>query len=194
MRFDRGLKWRHLHVSGAVALKVGCCALLAVIWARFEPGIGVPGVTESSIARTLPRQDAPAAESSGLTPVALAGSAIEVVTIAHPPFKVYAQDIAATTKVPVGSTVTFKVAKPPVAWKQVPDLNGKTKAQALFSLAAGAAAAWFVSTRVMEMEARFDPVVAGAVMVAALVLTVGFGLAGTWRVLGHKAAPVLRNE
>jgi len=24
-------------------------------------------------------------------------------------------------------------------------------------------------------------------------LTVGFGLAGTWRVLGHKAAPVLRN-
>ncbi len=79
MRFDRGLKWRHLHVSGALALKVGCCALLAVIWARFEPGIGVPGVTESSIARTLPRQDAPAAESSGLTPVALAGSAIEVI-------------------------------------------------------------------------------------------------------------------
>ena len=27
----------------------------------------------------------------------------------------------------------------------------------------------------------------------ALVLTVGFGLVGTWRVLGHKAAPVLRN-
>jgi putative ABC transport system permease protein len=25
------------------------------------------------------------------------------------------------------------------------------------------------------------------------VLTVGFGLLGTWRVLGHKAAPVLRN-
>jgi putative ABC transport system permease protein len=25
------------------------------------------------------------------------------------------------------------------------------------------------------------------------VLTVGIGLAGTWRVLGHKAAPVLRN-
>ena len=30
-------------------------------------------------------------------------------------------------------------------------------------------------------------------IVIALVLTVGFGLAGTWRVLGHKAAPVLRN-
>jgi putative ABC transport system permease protein len=25
------------------------------------------------------------------------------------------------------------------------------------------------------------------------VLTVGIGLVGTWRVLGHKAAPVLRN-
>ena len=32
----------------------------------------------------------------------------------------------------------------------------------------------------------------GAVALA-LVLTVGLGLAGTWRVLGAKAAPVLRN-
>jgi putative ABC transport system permease protein len=29
-------------------------------------------------------------------------------------------------------------------------------------------------------------------MAVALVVTVGFGLAGTWRVLGQKAAPVLR--
>jgi putative ABC transport system permease protein len=29
--------------------------------------------------------------------------------------------------------------------------------------------------------------------VAALLLTIGFGLAGTWRILGQKAAPVLRN-
>jgi putative ABC transport system permease protein len=31
-------------------------------------------------------------------------------------------------------------------------------------------------------------------LLLALVLTIGFGLAGSWRVLGQKAAPVLRNE
>jgi len=35
--------------------------------------------------------------------------------------------------------------------------------------------------------------VAVATIVFALVITVGIGLAGTWRVLGHKAAPVLRD-
>jgi putative ABC transport system permease protein len=30
-------------------------------------------------------------------------------------------------------------------------------------------------------------------LVFALAITVGIGLAGTWRVLGHKAAPVLRD-
>ncbi|CLQ79372.1 Uncharacterised protein [Mycobacterium tuberculosis] len=29
-------------------------------------------------------------------------------------------------------------------------------------------------------------------LVISLVLTVGIGLAGTWRILGQKAAPVLR--
>jgi putative ABC transport system permease protein len=28
----------------------------------------------------------------------------------------------------------------------------------------------------------------------AAALTIGLGFAGTWRALGHKAAPLLRNE
>jgi putative ABC transport system permease protein len=35
--------------------------------------------------------------------------------------------------------------------------------------------------------------VAIGTILTALVFTVGIGLVGTWRVLGHKAAPVLRN-
>jgi putative ABC transport system permease protein len=35
--------------------------------------------------------------------------------------------------------------------------------------------------------------VAVATILVSLTVTVGIGLAGTWRVLGHKAAPVLRN-
>jgi putative ABC transport system permease protein len=45
----------------------------------------------------------------------------------------------------------------------------------------------------MSLSSTFLPEVAISTIVIALVLTVGFGLAGTWRVLGHKAAPVLRN-
>ena len=66
-------------------------------------------------------------------------------------------------------------------------------ATALFALAAGGTAAWFVVARIMNLPSSFMPEVAVATVVAALVLTVGFGLLGTWRVLGHKAAPVLRN-
>jgi putative ABC transport system permease protein len=66
-------------------------------------------------------------------------------------------------------------------------------ATAIFALFAGGVAAWYVVSRIMQLPSSFLPEVAVATVIAALVLTVGFGLAGTWRVLGHKAAPVLRN-
>ncbi|HEU4987751.1 MAG TPA: ABC transporter permease [Rhizobiaceae bacterium] len=66
-------------------------------------------------------------------------------------------------------------------------------ATAVFALAAGSAAAWFVISRIMQLPTVFLPDVAVFTILAALILTVGFGLIGTWRVLGHKAAPVLRN-
>jgi len=66
-------------------------------------------------------------------------------------------------------------------------------ATAVFALFAGGLAGWYVVAQVMRLPSTFLPEVALATVVAALALTVGFGLAGTWRVLGHKAAPVLRN-
>lgn len=66
-------------------------------------------------------------------------------------------------------------------------------ATAIFALLAGGVAAWFVIARIMSLPSAFLPEVAVSTVVIALVLTVGFGLVGTWRVLGHKAAPVLRN-
>ncbi|MCX8293261.1 ABC transporter permease [Phyllobacterium sp. 0TCS1.6A] len=66
-------------------------------------------------------------------------------------------------------------------------------ATAVFALVAGGVAAWYVVVRVMTMPAWFQPQVAVLTVVVALVLTVGFGLAGTWRILGQKAAPILRN-
>ncbi|PSH66674.1 glycosyl transferase family 1 [Phyllobacterium brassicacearum] len=66
-------------------------------------------------------------------------------------------------------------------------------ATAVFALFAGGLAAWYVIVRVMTLPASFQPDVAVMTVIIALVLTVGFGLAGTWRILGQKAAPVLRN-
>jgi len=66
-------------------------------------------------------------------------------------------------------------------------------ATAIFALLAGGVAGWYVVSRIMSLPSSFLPEVAVATVAAALVLTVGFGLAGTWRVLGQKAAPVLRN-
>nr|WP_246217709.1 ABC transporter permease [Jiella pacifica] len=66
-------------------------------------------------------------------------------------------------------------------------------ATGVFAVAAGAAASWFVVDTIMALPWVFDWTVALTTLIVSLVLTVGFGLAGTWRILGQKAAPVLRN-
>jgi len=66
-------------------------------------------------------------------------------------------------------------------------------ATAVFATAAGAVAAWFVVENVMNFSFRFDPAAAGTAAITAVVLTVALGLIGTWRALGQKPAPVLRN-
>ncbi|WP_343313280.1 ABC transporter permease [Brucella sp. BE17] len=63
---------------------------------------------------------------------------------------------------------------------------------ALFALVAGSIAGWYVIVEVMKLKAQFLPDVAVMTLGVALVLTIGFGLAGTWRVLGQKPATVLR--
>jgi putative ABC transport system permease protein len=65
-------------------------------------------------------------------------------------------------------------------------------ATAIFALFAGWIAAWYVEAHVMKLPSHFLPDVAVTTILVALVLTVGFGLLGTWRVLGQKAGPVLR--
>ena len=66
-------------------------------------------------------------------------------------------------------------------------------ATVVFGLVAGAGAAWLVLVQVMEIEFNFLPGPALGSAAAALIVTLGLGLAGTWRALGQKAAPILRN-
>ncbi len=65
-------------------------------------------------------------------------------------------------------------------------------AVAAFALLAGGLAAYAVIALIMQLPSAFLPTVAVSTSIIALVLTVGTGLIGTWRVLGQKAAPVLR--
>ncbi len=65
-------------------------------------------------------------------------------------------------------------------------------ATAIFALIAGGGVAWFVLARIMKLPSSFLPDVALMTLVIALATTIGIGLAGTWRILGQKAAPVLR--
>ena len=65
-------------------------------------------------------------------------------------------------------------------------------ATAAFGILAGTLAGWGIVARVMRLDFRPDPV--GALMVAGLAVAfaVIVGLAGTWRILGQKPAPYLR--
>ena len=64
---------------------------------------------------------------------------------------------------------------------------------ALFGVAAGSLAAWLVVTEVMTLSFTWLPGPALAAAFGALVVTVTFGLIGTFAALGHKPAAVLRN-
>ena len=66
-------------------------------------------------------------------------------------------------------------------------------ATALFGVIAGSIAAWLIVTRLMTLSFIWQAGSATLVVVAALIVTVGLGLAGTLLALNQKPASVLRN-
>ena len=66
-------------------------------------------------------------------------------------------------------------------------------ATAVFGVIAGSVAAWLIVTRLMTLSFIWQAGSAAGVVAAALVVTVGLGLAGTLLALNQKPATVLRN-
>ena len=66
-------------------------------------------------------------------------------------------------------------------------------ATALFGVLAGSVAAWLIVTRLMTLSFVWQAGSAAGVVTAALIVTVGLGLAGTLLALNQKPATVLRN-
>ncbi len=67
-------------------------------------------------------------------------------------------------------------------------------AASLLAAAIGTLAAWLLMTRVMHAPWSFLWGAVLATLAAATLFTIAAGYAGTWRALGAKAAPYLRNE
>jgi putative ABC transport system permease protein len=65
-------------------------------------------------------------------------------------------------------------------------------ATALVSCLLGSAAAWAVVTHLMHADWHFDPASVVLTVCSCTVVTILFGLAGTWHALGQRAAPLLR--
>jgi putative ABC transport system permease protein len=66
-------------------------------------------------------------------------------------------------------------------------------ATAVFGVIAGSVAAWLIVTRLMTLSFVWQAGSAAGVVAAALIVTVGLGLAGTLLALNQKPASVLRN-
>ena len=58
----------------------------------------------------------------------------------------------------------------------------------------GTVAAWAVVTQVMRFEYAFDGMAVITEVILAVAVTLSFGFYGTWRALGQRTAPLLRNE
>ncbi|MBL8906139.1 MAG: FtsX-like permease family protein [Rhizobiales bacterium] len=67
-------------------------------------------------------------------------------------------------------------------------------AAAIFGIAVGSLAAWFLAYWILEMPWQFSPATAILTALVAMAITIAAGLAATWRALTAKPAPMLRNE
>ena len=67
-------------------------------------------------------------------------------------------------------------------------------ATALIAAVLGSLSAWAVLRWIMEVDWTFIPDTVIIAAFGSLSVTLAFGFAGTWRALGQKAAPLLRNE
>ena len=67
-------------------------------------------------------------------------------------------------------------------------------ATALVGAFIGSVAAWAIVTFLMNMTWVFLPKTVALIALGCLLVALGVGFLGTWRVLGEKAVPHLRNQ
>jgi len=89
---------------------------------------------------------------------------------------------------------TYGASKRQLIGAFVIEYAGLGLAAALFGLAVGSAASWFLSHFILEIPWSFSGPTAVLTALLAMVVTVAGGLGVTWRALSAKPGPLLRNE
>ncbi|MFO1131886.1 MAG: FtsX-like permease family protein [Hyphomicrobiales bacterium] len=89
---------------------------------------------------------------------------------------------------------TYGATKRQLVGAFVIEYAGLGLAAALFGIAVGSAASWFLSHFILEIPWSFSAPTAVLTALLAMAVTVAGGLAVTWRALSAKPGPLLRNE
>lgn len=89
---------------------------------------------------------------------------------------------------------TYGASKRQLIGAFVIEYAGLGLAAAVFGVAVGSAASWFLARFILELPWSFSPATALLTALLAMVVTVAAGLGVTWRALSAKPTPYLRNE
>lgn len=199
----REIDWTSLNINFAIALSPGAlegAPQSFIATARTDPGD--EAALERAVTDAFPNvsaidvRDALATLGDIIGAVAAAIRLTAAVTLIAG-MLVLAGAIAASHRRRVYESVVLKVlgaTRRQIAGSFLVEYGLIGLAAALIACAIGTLAAYFLLTRVIHAAWRFLPGDVAATAIAAVALTLAAGLAGTWRALGAKAAPFLRNE
>jgi putative ABC transport system permease protein len=140
-------------------------------------------------------RDALASVSEVMGSIAAAAQLTAMVTLAAGALTL-AGAIAATQRRRIYDAVVFKVLgarRRDVLASILLEFGLIGLAVAIVAAAIGSLCAWLLVSRYMRVDYLFLPGTLVAVALGAAATIALFGLAGTWRALGQKAAPLLRN-
>ncbi|HLI21559.1 MAG TPA: FtsX-like permease family protein [Stellaceae bacterium] len=199
----RAIDWTSLNINFAIVLSPGTLDAAPQSYiATARTTAGSEGALERAVTDAFPDvsaidvRDALATLGDIVGAIAAAVRITAAITLAAGAL-VLAGAIAASRRRRVYEAVVLKVlgaTRAQIGGSFVIEYGLIGLAAALIASVVGTVAAYFLLTRVMH--ARWD-FLAGDVAITGLgatALTLAAGLAGTWRALGAKAAPFLRNE
>jgi putative ABC transport system permease protein len=199
----RAIDWTSLGINFAIVLSPGAldgAPQTYIAAARTAPGN--EAALERAVTDRFPNvsaisvKDALASLSGVIAAVAAALSAVAAVALAAGVL-VLAGAIAAGHRRRVYEAVVLKVlgaARADVTQVFLIEYGLLGLAASVLASAVGTFAAWLLLTRVMEAPWSFRPGAVAATIAGATLFTLIAGYAGTWRALGAKAAPYLRND
>ena len=199
----RSIDWTSLNINFAIVLSPGTldgAPQNYIATARSDPA--QEATLERAVTDTFPNvsaigvRDALATLADIIAAIAAAVRITAVITLMAGAL-VLAGAIAASHRRRVYEAVVLKVVgatRGQIAGSFLIEYGLVGAAAAIIAAIIGTIAAYFLLTRVMHAPWDFLAAPVALTAFGAVALTLAAGLAGTWRALGAKAAPFLRNE